>query len=443
MLYASNLKLKKPAEVSDPRDEDFPVPYLPLEQGWRCEAPRCRHLCVSTKRMETHWSAVHGCKGNPSRDWSPAPLQTFFRGNMLHYFTTRGGRNRQTGGYGGDTQLSTKINQGCTSNPAEPTYTQKMRDRYALDPIDSLTLEHYFYSSYKSFVTDDQTETIWLNVVADLAYRHSFVLHGILACTALHMAHLYPSQCHAYSLRACAHQDRALPRFRYAIDHPTAENCDAIMAFAYLLTVYSFATEVDSTSTSFLVVDDTGTAPDGKNIVLPQWLHFIRTGCVMLSDVWDRVESGPVSALAAAWETELDVGDSKLPYLNHFLSFVPEDSSWSQESKSIYVDAARALAESFAYLERAEKEVHVNMWCILELWPVRVEDELFDLISERHPGSLILLAYYCVILKKAEECWYFGGRPARLIASIVDVLDTKWHPCVQEAVDQVVGPKER
>lgn len=424
-LYASNLKLKKPEDVSEPREEDFPMPYLPLEQGWRCEALRCDYLCVSTKRMENHWSAKHGRKGYPSNDWSPAPLQTFFRGNMLRYFT---------------------IHRGTHHDRHQPSlavtlpYVQKMRDKYGLDAIDCLTLEHYFYSSHKSFATNGETEKIWLNVVSDLAYEHLFLLHGIIACTALHMAHLYPAQRQEYTVRAYAHQDSALPLFRDAMNRPTAQNCDAIMAFAYMLVVYTFATELDNENSLLLITNNPETSQEGEQLVLPQWLHFVRCGCSVLCDVWDKIETGPISVLANAWEHELNVGDSKFPYLDHFMSIVPQDGSWSDHVISVYQDGANALAEAFAYLDKTKTKTSVSTWYILDLWPVRLEDEFYDLIFQRHPGALILLAYYCVLMKPMDHCWYFEGRRAKLIAAITNVLDTKWHPYLQDAADQMAKP---
>ena len=73
------------------------------------------------------------------------------------------------------------------------------------------------------------------------------------------------------------------------------------------------------------------------------------------------------------------------------------------------------------------------------VWPIRVEDSYIDLLSQGHPGAMILLAYYCVILKQLDGLWYFKGRPARLLTSIVRALDPRWHGCVQEALVQVMG----
>lgn len=414
-LFASNLRIRDPEKVVNPHEKDFPIPHLPLEQGWKCQS--CDYLAISRKRMETHWPSVHGRKGDPSRDWVAAPLQTFFRGNKLRYFTSR----------------TVPEEERLLKLPTSSVNVQKIREKYELDAIDTLTLEHYFYASYKSFATEE-TEPIWLKVVADLAHDHLFLLKGILACTALHMAHLYPAQRKTYILRVYAHQDVALPLFREAIDHPTAQNCDAIMTFAYLLVTLSLAEVMGGEDAPLLLVN----RKENGEVSLPQWLYFIRSGCVMLCDVWDRVETGPVSTLAYAWEVEFDVGDSKLPHLERFMSFVPEDGSWSEGIISIYYDAAVALAEAFAYLEQTPSP-DTSTWHILGLWPVRVEDEFLTMLSGKHPGAMILLAHYCIIFKRIEDHWYLGVKPSKLIGSIAEMLDRRWHPCLREAQEAVLG----
>ncbi|KAJ5314127.1 Cutinase [Penicillium atrosanguineum] len=426
IAYANTLKLKKPEEVEPPRPGQFPLRYLPLEQGWRCEAPGCDYLCASIKRMETHWAAKHGRKGYSNSDWSYAPLQSFFRGNMLRYFTS-----------------STRPVKNVATALYENQHMKRIKEKYNLDSMDSEILDHYFSSFYKSFVTNDQTERIWVDVVPGLAYDISFLLQGILACTALHMAYLTPEMRQEYTLRAYYHQDTAIPQFRHAINYPDEQNCDAIMSFAYILVIYSLATDTESSKNPLLIVEDE--IVDGEmNLILPQWLHFIRAGCSMLCEVWDIIENGPASALAYTWESqlkdqEIEAGD--LPYLPYFKSLVPSDGSWSEESIRIYHVTATALAESFAYLESAKGNYQVNPWNILGVWPVRVEMAFFSLISEKHPGALIILAYYCIILKDMEKLWYFEGRPAKLLVSIEDVLDTRWHSRIQEPIKIVTGSK--
>lgn len=176
-------------------------------------------------------------------------------------------------------------------------------------------------------------------------------------------------------------------------------------------------------------MEDTYANLDEAELILPQWLHFIRASCSMLCDVWDRIENGPVSALTFAWDelgaNKFEDAREDLPCLNYFKSLVPGDGSWSDESVDLHQSAANTLTESFALHGRVKRKSYVSPWNILGVWPVRLEVAFISLLSEGHPGALILLAYYCVVLKDMEICWYFEGRPARLLQSIADVLDTR------------------
>jgi hypothetical protein len=87
MLYISKLDLDQPEAVLESNIYEFPVPVLPVQDGLRCESEGCSHLCASEKRMKIHWYSVHKRPGRAPIDWRPVPLQTFFRGNLLRYFT--------------------------------------------------------------------------------------------------------------------------------------------------------------------------------------------------------------------------------------------------------------------------------------------------------------------------------------------------------------------
>ena len=86
--YASQFELAQPNEVRLPDDTQFPVPFLPVQNGLACRFNGCRHLCATTKRMKHHWTSVHGSTMREDFDCRAVPIQTFFRGNALRYFTT-------------------------------------------------------------------------------------------------------------------------------------------------------------------------------------------------------------------------------------------------------------------------------------------------------------------------------------------------------------------
>jgi len=89
LQYISTFDLDPAETVIQSSDtlREFPVPFLPVAEGLRCKYHACSHLCVTEKRMKHHWSVVHQCARRPEPAWEPVPLQTFFSGNSLRYFT--------------------------------------------------------------------------------------------------------------------------------------------------------------------------------------------------------------------------------------------------------------------------------------------------------------------------------------------------------------------
>lgn len=87
--YTSSFDLDSPETViaSTEHLKEFPVRFLPVRDGWRCNHEGCSHLCVTEKRMRSHWTSEHNRPGQQNLDWSSAPLQTVFMGNSLRYFT--------------------------------------------------------------------------------------------------------------------------------------------------------------------------------------------------------------------------------------------------------------------------------------------------------------------------------------------------------------------
>jgi len=430
--YAANLPLKDPQNVSLPKAHEFPVPDLPVEQGFKCESRDCPYLCASVKRMKSHWASEHGRPAEPSVDWRPVPLQTFFRGNLLRYFTRVPDGNDNTG-FGLEKREVGWNRSGCHLLPPEPPrYNEDMLDGYLEferkklpDPIDDTLFQHYIEYTCVTIATNAETERIWKVIVPELAYEHPFLMHGILACSAQHLAYLNPAQKLELTIRACSNQDKGMPLFRFAIENPRKENCHAILAFSHLPVIYSFAS--DRQQDSMLLVDN-----DGVDI-LPSWLHFLRGGCSMLCTVWDDIKAGPVQALAAAWDEPMRIEeDLRTPLLESLLSLFDERTcgdAWPEEVRKVYHDAAIELGRAFSCMEALKESC--TTWDVLRIWPLELSIDYMALLRKRCPGALILLAHYCVILNKMQSNWYCEGQASRLMSTILSHLDGRWHCCIQ------------
>ena len=273
-----------------------------------------------------------------------------------------------------------------------------------------------------------------------MARQHPFLMHALLALSALHLAHDVPSKRQQYLLVSRSHQDIAMPLFRHAIEKITSSSCHAIMAFAHFLVIYSLG--ADDGDESLLLADPSSPHPQS----MCYWLYFIRNGCMVVCDYWDLVEKGPLGPLIEAWDAAIPSADEsnivETTVTNRLLSLVPSTKSggdnepWSSDISKVYFDAAVQLGQAFG----ATQALSLNdftTWDAVRFWPMEISGEYLELLSCGHPAALILLAHYCLLLQRLEPHWYFGERVTRLLASIMQKLGPRWHDSVQASIDDV------
>lgn len=73
------------------------------------------------------------------------------------------------------------------------------------------------------------------------------------------------------------------------------------------------------------------------------------------------------------------------------------------------------------------------------MWPGSVDQDFIELIYERDERALVLLAHYCVLLKKVDHIWYLKGLGEGMLREILEVLGTEWWEWVEWARGEVFG----
>jgi len=160
----------------------------------------------------------------------------------------------------------------------------------------------------------------------------------------------------------------------------------------------------------------------------------------MLCDVWGRIGTGPVRYLTESWEILVDISEfPHQPLLDYFLVIPPDD--WPEEVRVPYNDSALALARTFSFMHTLDEKI--AQLDVVRFWPIHNSVEFVELLSNWHPGALILLAHYCIVLHRVgTRTWYLGGTAASMLSTIARRLDFTWHryidwPLSEVAVDEI------
>lgn len=441
LKYAEGLDLADPKDVILPDPNEEPVPFLPTVNGLVCGANGCDHLCATVKRMKMHWSTEHRGVVVDELQWRPVDLQTFFRGNQLRYFIVR-----QSSTDSSQSQPHSNIVSETASSEISTSDTSLAADSAICCESDQAAtedlklLEHFQSSTCLELGYDARSRQIWHTEVPILAAKHKFLRHGVLACAALHLAFLNPSERQRYQLIAAHHQSIALPGFRSEIVHANLDNCFALLAFTQLLVTHCFA--ADQQDKDLLLVQ-------GRDDVdLPDWLHVIRGSCQIFASVWPYIQDVPFTAIAigGAEHDEQVTPSPEKPFYDarlHGLIELIKSYATKNMNKSTevpytpLVSALLILTRAFAKAEAAQSRNAYTLLVAVHTWPVQVPQDYLDLLKDRNPVALILLAHYCILLRPLEGHWYMSGYSRRLLTRIYTQVDETYRPWLQWPLEEI------
>lgn len=203
----SQLDLLEPHLVPLPDSASPPIDGLPVISGYCCTESGCGNLCASSKRMRRHLSEVHGHNSGPvSSSSRPVTIQTFFRGTKLRYFEVN------TGAAQSDflaEQLAVAGDSGADDNEAvvERGHDEQVRFNdtattvqpqepasQSLGNLDLETLTYFHHFTTTTSLTLPEQATYWQTDVVLQALQQPWLMYGLLAISACHLATLTDNQ---------------------------------------------------------------------------------------------------------------------------------------------------------------------------------------------------------------------------------------------------------
>jgi Fungal specific transcription factor domain len=111
------------------------------------------------------------------------------------------------------------------------------------DILDIELIQHYCTRTYMTISSRLATHVIWRDSVFKEAFRHEWLLHGIMATAALHKAATQPESSKDYAKVALAYQNAALSGYIPEVSRPHKDNSISIFALSLLLTIWSFGSK--------------------------------------------------------------------------------------------------------------------------------------------------------------------------------------------------------
>ncbi|KAM5448573.1 hypothetical protein MaudCBS49596_005368 [Microsporum audouinii] len=308
-------------------------------------------------------------------------------------------------------------------------------------------LHHYTTFTYKTLPSGaaGAHHELWQIQVVRLGFEHEFLLRGILAVSALHLASLNPARQEELALRASAHQSIAVQFFHQALNSVDPHNCVAIFAFSCIVVALTFATPRPPQ-----VGAGVGTGIDTDSRIQKEifdWFYMVRGCNSVVQTQWEPLsqsflapllKKGMIHETAAAH----DVCDAdKVAELFQLCAGAPGDRSTDvgtpeitdssagrardREASTAYTWAIHELVNTYTQVSVLMKRGQDFVPAIF-VWPIAIPQHFLVLLSEQRPEALVILAYYAALLQRVDDQWYMRGWANYLVNSIDSTLPDQW-----------------
>lgn len=275
-----------------------------------------------------------------------------------------------------------------------------------------LLLHHY---TATAFAVLDQhpspvTQRLWQDNVVRIGLQYPFLLRGILAISAAHLAHLYPGTNDKHLLQSSTHINIALREFQSQLVHLGDDPVLPLFPLACLLVIHNFAAVklresdyIDAFLSSVQLVKGVG---------------------IVLRARWDVFENCELSPLIAAGIMQ-DIDTEVLEFV-HLREKVCQCMHGAPEvERAACLTAIHDL--QVVYSSIRERKQGKSALAILLNWPLKLPTRFVDMVSERHPVALVILAHLVVVLQPVGHVWWLSAWDAKLLENIMAHLDGEYH----------------
>jgi hypothetical protein len=254
------------------------------------------------------------------------------------------------------------------------------------------------------------------------AYDHPFLLHALFALSALHMA-LVPTKRKGiessfdYALLHRFYLNLAVQETRLELNNITKTNAKALALASPMMNMMSIR----------LLPDQTANEPYSPPV---QWLVMSSSIRMMIQATMPLLQGDSMldffkNTGGPDWRVEADVYDYVYNEpLRSLLNFNDGVEIMDNERLRLYDQALAYVYKVHRAVE--EGEPHGKL-CrrVMGLGPM-VNVKFIDMISERRPRALAILAHHIVMAKLLESSWWMVGIAEREIYGIRDILPDNW-----------------
>ncbi|OTA91480.1 hypothetical protein M434DRAFT_342436 [Hypoxylon sp. CO27-5] len=324
-------------------------------------------------------------------------------------------------------------NGGFTSNMGSQTYGSYTSGT-VFGMKDMALLHHWSTSCSATMSTAPWMSHIWQVVIPGIAFQHPYLMHAILAVSALHIAYLTPTSCRDLTIDAATHYNEAIRGFREVMVDINEHNCDAMFATSVINMFYVLAVTNKGDDISESKLEKELEVLDAK------WIHMVRGCGAVLVPAFDYVSRGPLSSLLEIGDWEVldpdhdpSEHDSKLLALKDIWCTEQSD----RDQTAAYNQTLHRLRQTLHWMDYDAKLGLRISWAGPFIWLHIIPDTYLELLWQRQPPALILFAYFGALVHRLGGFWWAEGWGRKIVGAVDKLLGSYWRPRIKWPLEVV------
>ena len=302
-----------------------------------------------------------------------------------------------------------------------------------LNMLDLELLYNYSTLTATTLQNDTLLQTIMKINVPELGFLHPFVMRGILALSALHMARLKPEMEAVYTTLAMQHHQIGLPVATSSLGNLTEGNCSAVYIFSTLTLYFTLASP--RKPGDILIPGEYDT---------PDWMSLLKGTGFLFRNSQEWLMAGPFGPVFEAGRKRSQVRDKSVAILapDHdpfvTLDEFIETRAIPHQLKDIYTPAINSLRRTYAFLFEQNQGLESSD---IFIWFFRLEDEYLEVLRQRTQEALIIYAYSSVILHRLDHHWWLKGWALQVISTIFHTINEDLRKCTSDPFNTFIFAK--
>lgn len=271
----------------------------------------------------------------------------------------------------------------------------------------------------------------WQNIFMEWGFEHPFLLHGLLALSAVHKASfVLPTERQCLLLQADHHIGRSLETYRKHLEAPNVETAIPMFILSSVLLTYNFGIAqerpedpIGSMHHCFMLLQGI------KVVIVPHWQHIKESA--VFAAMTDATSASALEELDTLTSNDNSQEILRLTELTELLV--------DMQDREACINAVKELHKTWLRIRHIAPERDV--YNLLFLWPAHLNNRFLDLLAAHNPVTCIITVHFAAILAQGREVWWTSKWPKwllsaskQLLAATPDLL--RWLDWPQQIISQ-------